>query len=102
MLKLKIKTHWVRSSELQPLPVGTAVPHKVCRAALRLRADFGTSLVPINNLGRALNPPVLGMPSAAEGPPRTAINLPSWDVNNGLMKTKSPHHDPIEKEFDFI
>ena len=30
------------------------------------------------------------------------VYLPDWDVYNGLMKTKHPHHDAVEKEFDFI
>ena len=87
---------------MQPLPVSTTVPSKVRRAALCLGADFGASLVLIGDLGRALNAPISGTPSAAEGSPRTTIDFPSQDVNNGLMKTKGPHHDPMEKEFDFI
>ena len=87
---------------MQPLAVGTAVPGKVRRAALCLRADFGASLVPVSDVGRALNPLVSGTFPPSEGLPRTTIYFPSRDVNNGLMKTKGPHHDPMEKEFDFI
>ena len=87
---------------MQPLPIGTAVPGKVRRAALYLRADLSASLIPVGDLGRALYSPIFGTSPASEGPPRTAVNLPSRDVNDGLMKTKSPHHDPMEKEFDFI
>ena len=79
-----------------------AVPGKVRRTALRLGADFGASLVLIRDLGHALNVPVSRMPFASERPPGMAVDLPSQDVNNGLMKTKRPHHDPMEKEFDFI
>ena len=87
---------------MQPLPIGTAVPDKVRRATLRLGADLGASLVSIGDLDRALNAPISGMSPASEGPPRMAVNLSSRDVNNGLMKTKSPHHNPMEEEFDFI
>ena len=31
-----------------------------------------------------------------------SVYLPGRDVYNGLMKTKGPHHDAVEKEFDFI
>ena len=99
---LKLKTHRVRPSKLQPLPAGTAVPGKVRRAALCLRADLGASLVPVGDLGHTLYAPVSGTSSTVEGPPRTTIYLPGRDVHNGLMKTKGPHHDPVEKEFDFI
>ena len=79
-----------------------AVPCKVRRAALYLRADFGASLVPIGDLGHALNTPIPRTPSASEGSSGTTIDFPNRDVNNGLMKIKRPHHDPVEKEFDFI
>ena len=95
-------THWVGSSELQPLSVDTAVPSKVRRTALRLGADLGASLLPVCNLGSALDSPIPGTSLAVERSPGMAVYLPSWDVNNGLMKTESPHHDPMEKEFDFI
>ena len=87
---------------MQPLPIGRAVPGKVRRAAHHLGTDFGASLVPIGDLGRALYSSISGASPASERPLRTAVNLPSRDVNDGLMKTKSPHHDPMEKEFDFI
>ena len=87
---------------MQSGSLGTAVPSKVRRATLCLRAELGASLVPVGNLRRALNGPSSGTSPAVKGPPRTAVDLPSWDVDNGLMKTKGPHHDPVEKEFDFI
>ena len=79
-----------------------AVPREVRHSTLCLRADFRASFIPVGDLGRALDPPISRMPSASERLPRTIVYLPGRDVYNGLMKTKRPHHDPMEKEFDFI
>ena len=98
----EIKTHRVRSSELQLLSVGTVVPREVRHTALRFRADFRASFIPVGDLGCALYPPVPRTPSASEWPPRTVVYLPSRDVYNSLMKTEGPHHDAVEKELDFI
>ena len=101
MLNLN-KTHRIGSSQLQSLPVNAAVPSEVRHAVLRLRAHFCASFIPVGDLGRALYSPIPCTPSAPERPPRTPVYLPGRDVYNGLMKTKGPHHDPVEKEFDFI
>ena len=101
MLNLN-KTHRIGSSQLESLPVSAAVPCEVRHAVLCFRADLGASFVPVHDLGCALDPPVSRTPSASKGPPRTTIYLPGRDVHNGLMKTKGPHHNPVEKEFDFI
>ena len=101
MLNLN-KTHRIGSSQLESLTVSAAVPREVRHATLRLRADLGASFIPVGDLGCALDPSISRTSSASERPPRTTVYLLGRDVYNGLMKTKGPHHDLVEKEFDFI
>ena len=65
MLKLNI-THRERSPKLQSLPVGITVPSQIRRTTLCLGANLGASLIPVCDLGCALNPSISGLSLAAE------------------------------------